>query len=304
MEDVFINSDNDSDMEEEVKKASYAGSRFSFNVKFPAPDVEKQEKCQLVDTDQEWRWVKNGFNYGGYCQNKKCKSNLQGDGFVVCKRGYGSIRPNEDVFYGVVRCRGCDNMFNPSEFIIKKAVGSLNYALMGYSEIETIKIRCIGNDNCQVFGQSVDRRWYSLMVFILKSPVVAVHVKQFSKEVTWSRRVYDIPENASEKRAPMDIRFCQESIKRKFQCGRLLSHTLWELRKKRVTVYDIPIISIFKMNKRWYTSDNRRLWVYQAVAKSDPNFRIPVKVIKKFQVRPSKITTQNEGKFVRLRNNC
>lgn len=290
-------SDNDSEVEEDV-----ARSKFSFDLKFEAPDVEKQVKLKLVDTDQEWKFVNDGFNYGGFCLNKQCKSNIEGDGFVCYNRGYGSIRPNEDIFYGVVRCKSCDQKFSPSEFIIKRAIGSLQYTIVGNNTLETVKICCIGNDNCEVFGQTYqDERWYCLMVFILKTPTVHVNVKQLKKEVVWSRKVIDAPETAIEVIHPKRIRFSQESIRRKFKCGRLISHTLWELKKCRITPYDIPIITVFRINNNWYTSDNRRLWVYQEMGKWDEDFEIPVKIIKSFKVLPKTITSENGGINVRLR---
>jgi len=100
---------------------------------------------------------------------------------------------------------------------------------------------------------------------------------------------------------PFDICFCLNSIKNEFQCGRLLEHTLRELRKQSITEWDIPFISIFKMGDHWYTKHNRRLWVFKEIGKADPDFRIPVKIIDKYQVEACKINTGNKGTYVTLR---
>jgi len=228
---------------------------------------------------------------------------------VVCHRGYGAIRPNEDVLYGLVRCRACDNRFQPTEFIIKKATGEMTYMPTGGTTLNTVKIRSIANNYCQIIGENLNQKWYSLMIFILKTPTAAVHVipedceeVDESRQVTWSWKRYEAVESSSAELVdPDEIRYCQNSISRMFQCGRLLSHTLWELEKEEITAWGIPLISIFKMEGLWYTSDNRRLWVFKQMARSNSGFRIPVRVITKYDVKPSKITTKSKGKYVRLR---
>lgn len=274
------------------------GVSFQFDVTFSAPNVCKREQAPLVDTDKYWQWVKNGFNYGGICSNSSCISHNEDDGMVVCHRGYGSIRPNEDVLCGLVRCRACRSEFQPTEFIIKKATGEMTYMATGGTTLNTVRIRSIANDYCQVIGENLNQKWYSLMIFILKTPTAAVHVIPRSNmdevdepmKVTWSRKIYEEAEAAKIKLVdPASIRYCQHSIKNKFQCGRLLSHTLWELKKGKITASGIPLISIFKMGGLWYTSDNRRLWVFKQIAKDNSEFRIPVKVITQYQVKPSKL---------------
>lgn len=236
--------------------------------------------------------------------NFDCISHNKGNGFVVWNRGYGSIRPNEDVSYGSVRCRGCENKFQPTEFIISKAVGSFYYSLMNQEIVNTVKIRSIGKNQSLVFGENVIPKWYSLMVFVLKRETTSVYIfpedVEQPKKVVWSRKVYD-KSGISGMRNPENIRFCQDFIRPKFRCGRLLTHTYFELKKGELDIWDIPPISIFKMDDNWYTSDNRRLWVFKRMVKDNPKYRIPVKVIEKYQVNSSKITTKSRGKYVRMR---
>jgi len=291
-------SDDEPDDDKKIKIS------MNVNMKFNGPDVEKKERLALVDSEEYWRWVEGGFNYGGRCMNLDCISHRKGNGFVVWNRGYGSIRPNEDVSYGSVRCRGCENKFQPTEFTISEAVGSLYYTLFAESVVNTVKIRSIGKNQSLVFGENVCPKWYSLMVFVLKPDFTAVHItsddSEAPKKVVWSRKVYD-KHGISEMRNPANIRFSQDFIRPKFGCGRLLAHTHRELEKGEIDVWDIPPISIFKMDGNWYTSDNRRLWVFKRIGKDNPRYRIPVKIIEKYKVNKSKITTRNRGKYVRVR---
>merc|ERR1711879_973006 len=69
------------------------------------------------------------------------------------------------------------------------------------------------------------------------------------------------------------IYYCQDSIMRKFQDGRLLTKTIQELRSGHTTLRDIPTITVVLHEGRYYSVDNRRLRVFKEVFQSE---KVPV----------------------------
>jgi len=89
---------------------------------------------------------------------------------------------------------------------------------------------------------------------------------------------------------PSTLRFCQDSIPKRFRDGRLLTDTLRELQAGTVGVDDIPKISVFEMDGHFYSTDNRRLWVFQQFGE-----RITVKLEDLSQVDPRRFRILNGG---------
>jgi hypothetical protein len=74
--------------------------------------------------------------------------------------------------------------------------------------------------------------------------------------------------------APSEIRYSQDSISNSFgdsthHAGQYIGETLDEIVRDPDTVDLIPNISVFKkgVKKKWFTSDNRRLWVFKKAEK-------------------------------------
>jgi hypothetical protein len=99
-------------------------------------------------------------------------------------------------------------------------------------------------------------------------------------------------------RSPYNIRFTQNSIKNKFGNGRSLDIGIGGLKSGKTTTYDIEPIRIFKKNRKIYTLDNRRLYVFQ-----EANVRIRTKWATSREIaRESwKFTTKNQGTSIRVR---
>ena len=74
------------------------------------------------------------------------------------------------------------------------------------------------------------------------------------------------------KLAPSEIRFSQDYISNTFgdstnHAGQYIGETLDEIVRDPDTANRIPNISVFNIGGIWFTSDNRRLWVFQKAKK-------------------------------------
>ena len=68
--------------------------------------------------------------------------------------------------------------------------------------------------------------------------------------------------------APSQIRYSQDSISNTFgdntdHAGQYIGETLDEIVRDPSEVDFIPNISVFNIGVKWYTLDNRRLWVFK-----------------------------------------
>ena len=82
---------------------------------------------------------------------------------------------------------------------------------------------------------------------------------------------------------PSDIYFSQDGINNVF--GNYCRHRGWHigstldlLCEGRLTVNDIPTIGVMKRGGRWYTGDNRRLWIFRELERLGKCKEIPVKL--------------------------
>lgn len=95
-----------------------------------------------------------------------------------------------------------------------------------------------------------------------------------------------------------EIGYSQDSILPEFRDGRPLSLMEQELCTGRKTLQDIPTITVVMHGSRWYSVDNRRLYVFKRVFQSG---EIPVIVGSRDQRFSNKFTTVNGGRSVRVR---
>ncbi|XP_053400810.1 uncharacterized protein LOC123558238 [Mercenaria mercenaria] len=104
---------------------------------------------------------------------------------------------------------------------------------------------------------------------------------------------------------PSEIFFSQDSINNVFDknCGhkyKPIGETLDALCEGRCSVGSIPTISVVKHNNKWFTADNRRLWVFRNLERLGKCDKIYVS--EGFYIPPSKFTTYNGGESVYVRN--
>ena len=103
---------------------------------------------------------------------------------------------------------------------------------------------------------------------------------------------------------PSQIFYSQDSILNRFgdytrHANMYIGETLDHLLLGRCNVADIPIMNVMKRNGKWFTSDNRRLWVFRTG--DEIGFLETVKVNVIYYISDTKFTTVNHGQSVRVR---
>ena len=103
---------------------------------------------------------------------------------------------------------------------------------------------------------------------------------------------------------PSEIFYSQDSIMNRF--GDYTSHgntyigeTLDQLLRGHCNVNSIPTISVVKKYGKWYTSDNRRLWVFRKA--EELGFLETIDVNETYYLNENKFTTENGGESIRVR---
>ena len=103
---------------------------------------------------------------------------------------------------------------------------------------------------------------------------------------------------------PSEILYSQDSILNRFceytrHANMYIGETLDHLLEGRCNVEDILIMKVLKMNGKWFTPDNCRLWVFRTAEEIGFLETVKVKVIR---LMPNKkFTTVNHGQSVRVR---
>ena len=114
------------------------------------------------------------------------------------------------------------------------------------------------------------------------------------------RVAFEMPSSASTSRIPLeDIYYSQDSIKQSFQDGQTLEKMKRQLIQGVKTVTDIPRITVVRHQGRWFSVDNRRLWVFKQVYSGTK--AIPICQGVQDHRFWNKFTTNNGGRQIRLR---
>ncbi|CAE7227677.1 unnamed protein product [Symbiodinium sp. CCMP2592] len=106
-------------------------------------------------------------------------------------------------------------------------------------------------------------------------------------------------DNERDRLPVQEIFYSQDSIKNKFQDGRSLGQMERELRVGVKHLSDIPRITVVRHEGRWFSVDNRRLWVFKRVFGQQQS--VPVCRGAQDHRFWSKFTTKNRGVDVRVR---
>ncbi|CAJ1346800.1 unnamed protein product [Effrenium voratum] len=289
-------------------------------VEFQCPDV-RIRGCKTTSRDEHntfWAHLKPGVGYEGVCNNKLCLSYTQAQrcgtnpGHVVCSMGFGKHRPNEDYCYKQIVCPACKGAFFPHRFFFQKCSAKINFCIKGETADEVSLSEDRGSKS-RVFGKRGSPAVYIMLVIEVDLPGKYPDVDEL--EVIDTLR-FDMPDkmrtslsrmstassstasqSGSMRLNPMEIRYIQDSISNRFQCGRRVRDTMEKLRDGRLQVEDIPKIRAFQHNGRWYTEDNRRLWAFKEADVSSA----PVQVVAKASVDQRKFTSLDDGASIRMR---
>ncbi|KAK3612469.1 hypothetical protein CHS0354_032085 [Potamilus streckersoni] len=103
---------------------------------------------------------------------------------------------------------------------------------------------------------------------------------------------------------PSEIRYSQDSINNVFDGksthrNKLIGETLDDLCEGICCLENIPSISVMKKNGKWFSADNRRLWVFKHLERHGKCREIPV--YETYFIPDRKFTTINEGESIRVR---
>ena len=98
---------------------------------------------------------------------------------------------------------------------------------------------------------------------------------------------------------PSEIRYSQCSISNQFTDGADIGQLLDDIYFGRCFASAIPQIEVSKMNGKWVSADNRRLWVFKQLEVLGKIEFITVKVSKK--IYSGKLTSGNGGKNIEIR---
>ena len=103
---------------------------------------------------------------------------------------------------------------------------------------------------------------------------------------------------------PRDIRYSQNSISCEFSSGETIWGALNKLEDGTMQATDLPTIRVCERNGKWYTADNRRLWLFKSLENSGKLYDIAVNVgLFEVDIGLSKFTTRNDGRSVTVRGN-
>ncbi|VDI19865.1 Hypothetical predicted protein [Mytilus galloprovincialis] len=103
---------------------------------------------------------------------------------------------------------------------------------------------------------------------------------------------------------PSEIFYSQDSIMNRFRDSTshgntYIGETLDQLLLGHCNVNSIPTISVVKKYGKWYTSDNRRLWVFRKA--EELGFLKTIDVNETYYFNENKFTTKNDGTSIRVR---
>lgn len=100
---------------------------------------------------------------------------------------------------------------------------------------------------------------------------------------------------------PSNIYFSQDSIRNTFDNGQSIHSTLQACEQNPMAICQIPTIRVCMKNGRWYTLDNRRLWVFKKLEESGRITDVDVNIVSEDDLTAKKFTTTNCGVSVRIR---
>ena len=105
--------------------------------------------------------------------------------------------------------------------------------------------------------------------------------------------------------APSEIRYSQDSISNSFgdsthHADQYIGETLDEIVMFSDKANFIPNISVFNIDGKWFTSDNRRLWVFKKAEELGIVRSIDVYVTYEIDYL---FTTRSDGRHIRIRRN-
>ena len=250
------------------------------------------------------------MNYKGVCPNADCISHEEGA--TICQMGLGKFRPNEQLCYNEIACRACHSLFEPDCYLFVHCSAKINFSIVGKSA-DQISLSEDREDKARQLGKRGKTVIYQMLVIEVERPGTfpdldgwqSLETQKLNKQgsqlslLSQASTAGSIssPLLSSAEMNPAQIHFIQDSIARKFQCGRSVRDTMEKLTRGVLRASAIPTIRVFQWNGKWHTEDNRRLWCFKEAGLSS----VPVERIDVSQVDTRKFSTRNNGESVVMR---
>ncbi|CAJ1387953.1 unnamed protein product [Effrenium voratum] len=167
--------------------------------------------------------------------------------------GFGKHRPNEDYCYKQIVCPACKWAFFPHRFCFQECSAKINFCIQG----ETADEVSLSEDRdlkSRVFGKRGSPAVYIMLVIEVDLPgkypdvdeLEVIDAVRFympdkmrtslSRMSTASTLSSPASQSGSMRLNPMEIRYIQDSISNRFQCGRRVRDTMEKLRDGRLQV--------------------------------------------------------------------
>lgn len=100
---------------------------------------------------------------------------------------------------------------------------------------------------------------------------------------------------------PSEIYFSQDSIKNTFEYAQSIKDTLRMCQEDPMAIHQIPTMRVCMKNGKWFTLDNRRLWIFRRLEEGGHITDVDVNVVSSDRLSARKFTTTNGGVSVRIR---
>ena len=97
---------------------------------------------------------------------------------------------------------------------------------------------------------------------------------------------------------PSENYFSQNSILDTFGNGNTLDPTWSRLTEDPKRIAEIPVIKVCFKNNKWFTLDNRRLWVFKTLEEDRYISDIELKIVSESELPESNFTTIHDGTSV------
>lgn len=107
--------------------------------------------------------------------------------------------------------------------------------------------------------------------------------------------------NNDQRMKPSEIFFSQDSIKEKFDNGHTIYSTVSVCKKHPYVINKIPKMRVCKKDGKWYSLNNRRLWVFRKLEADGDIKDVRVMQVNNARLTTEKFTTRNGGESVNIR---
>lgn len=100
---------------------------------------------------------------------------------------------------------------------------------------------------------------------------------------------------------PSEISFTQDNISSIFYGGQGVNETIEAIMYGRMSPSDLPNMMVVRRNGKYYSFDNRRLYVMRVLEKRHRIWEVEVDLWPEYMWSESKFTTNNDGYSIEVR---